>query len=191
MWNGKKVADERTEFMNFVREYSDKEQDKFAGSTSLGKNEKKLLEKLGGALGMTLESRDELHYMVTKGIPVFALYTIFSNAKYKCNKEKYPLEELRDFCDKNKYKVKLVMLDSSANLSTEDLKSKLSDYISGQALDKLNHLIDQLNVKLHDNQGMYENLMKLDTYLVKELKKAIIQKDDYSIRYYKKEFYKT
>ncbi|WP_264374738.1 MULTISPECIES: DEAD/DEAH box helicase family protein [unclassified Wolbachia] len=178
----KKVAAERREFINSLRGLSDKEKGECASSTSLEENEKKLLEELGEALGVTLENRDKLSYIIDR---MMSIYILDSNANYKCNKEKYPLEELRDFCYENKYKVKLVMLDSSANLSTEDLKSKLSDYISGQPLEELELVKKKLS--LSDNQSVCEDLINLDTYHAKELKKARTEKDDFSINYYKKE----
>ncbi|WP_265030365.1 DEAD/DEAH box helicase family protein [Wolbachia endosymbiont (group B) of Athalia cordata] len=172
----KKVSAERTEFINSLRGFSDQEQYELARSTPLGGNEKKLLDELGEALGVTLENRDELAYIICK---IIYTYKLCSNTEYKCNKEQYPLKELRDFCYENKYKVKLVMLDSSANLSTEDLKSKLSDYISGQPLEELELVKKKLS--LSDNQSVCEDLNH-----AKELKKARTEKDDFSINYHKK-----
>jgi hypothetical protein len=93
---------------------------------------KKLLEELGKTLGMKLENRDSLTYSYNDD---FIISQFSYNSRYKHNKEKYPLKELRDFCNKNKYKVKLK--NYSDDLSVGDLKSKLFDYISCQPLEQL------------------------------------------------------
>lgn len=172
----KRVAAERRKFASSLRGLRDKEQDEKKGSTRLGENEKKLLEDLGKALGMTLQDGSKL------------TYSRYSSPCYSCNKKEYPLGALQDFCYENKYKVKLVMLDSSANLSTEDLKSKLSDYISGQPLEELELVKELVKKKLSpsDNQSVCEDLINLDTYHAKELKKAINEKNNLSINHHKK-----
>lgn len=166
-----RVAAERRKFASSLRGLSDKEQDEKKGSTRLGEDEKKLLEDLGKALGMTLQDDSKLTYLR------------YSSPCYSCNEKEYPLRALQDFCYKNKYKVKLVMLDSSANLPTEDLKSKLSDYISGQPLEELELVKKKLS--LSDNQSVCEDLINLDTYHAKKLKEARTKKNDRYIKYHK------
>ena len=168
---GKKVAAERTEFINSLRGLSDKEQSKRTESTPLGESEKKLLEDLGAVLGMTLENGSEL------------VYDWWPTPSYSCNEREHPLRALQDFCYENKYKVKLGNLDRSGNLSVEDLKSKLSDYISSQPLEELELVKKKLSSS--NNQGIYGDLINLDTYHAKRLKEAITKKDDWSINYHK------
>ncbi|WP_264953190.1 MULTISPECIES: DEAD/DEAH box helicase family protein [unclassified Wolbachia] len=169
---GKEASAERRKFMNSLRGLSDKEQDELARSTPLGGNEKKLLEDLGAVLGMTLENGSKL------------FYDWWPTPSYSCNEREHPLIALQDFCYENKHKVKLENLNRSGNLSVEDLKSKLSDYISGQPLEELELVREKLCSS--DNQSIYEDLMKLDTYHAKKLKKARTQKDNRSISHHKK-----
>ncbi|WP_264719464.1 hypothetical protein [Wolbachia endosymbiont (group B) of Eucosma cana] len=168
----KKVAAERIDFISSLRGLSDEEQSERKKSTSLGENEKKLLEDLGAVLGMTLENGSEL------------VYDWWPTPSYSCNEREHPLRALQDFCYENKYKVKLGNLDRSGNLSVEDLKSKLSDYISSQPLEELELVKKKLFSS--NNQGIYGDLINLDTYHAKRLKEAITKKDDWSINYHKK-----
>ncbi|WP_341813056.1 hypothetical protein [Wolbachia endosymbiont (group B) of Germaria angustata] len=169
---GKEVAAERTEFINSLSGLSKEKKSERKESTPLGKNEKNLLEDLGEVLGMTLKNGSKLtYYWLTSPL-------------YSCNRKEYPLEALKDFCYENKHKVKLENLNRSANLSAADLKSKLSDYISGQPLEELELVKKKLS--LSDNQSVCEDLINLDTYHAKELKKARTEKDDFSINYHKK-----
>lgn len=154
----KEVAAERTEFINSLSGLSKEQKSKRKKSTPLGRNEKKLLEDLGEELGMKLRNRDELTYSQ-------------STPSYYCSEKAYPLSALKDFCYENKYKVKLENLNRSGNLSVEDLKGKLSDYISGQPLEDL----DLVKKKLSsiNNQGIYQDLIDLNKndFAAKELAK--------------------
>ncbi|WP_353280547.1 DEAD/DEAH box helicase family protein [Wolbachia endosymbiont (group B) of Cyclophora punctaria] len=161
---GKEASAERRKFMNSLRGLSEKEQDERRCRTSLGENEKKLLEDLGAVLGMTLENGSEL------------VYGRWSTPSYSCNEREHPLIALQDFCYENKYKVKLGNLDRSGNLSVEDLKSKLSDYISSQPLEELKLVKKKLSSS--NNQDIYGDLINLDTYHAKRLKEAITKKDE-------------
>ncbi|WP_241654111.1 hypothetical protein [Wolbachia endosymbiont of Laodelphax striatellus] len=167
---GKEASAERRKFINSLRGLSNKEQDKLKESTSLGENEKKLLEGLGKALGMTLKDGSEL------------TYSDYSRPSYSYNEKSYPLRALKDFCYKNKHKVKLENLNRSANLSSEDLKSKLSDYISGQPLEELELVKKKLSSS--NNQGIYEDLINLDTHYAKKLKEAVSKNNSSDIKYY-------
>ncbi|WP_264729848.1 hypothetical protein [Wolbachia endosymbiont (group B) of Episyrphus balteatus] len=169
---GKEASAERRKFMNSLRGLSDEEQDKLKVSTPLGGNEKKLLEDLGKALKMILKNGSKL------------TYSDYSSSSYSCDEKAYPLGALQDFCYENKHKVKLENLNRSGNLSVEDLKSKLSDYISGQPLEELELVKKKLS--LSDNQSVCEDLINLDTYHAKELKKAINEKNNLSINHHKK-----
>ncbi|MFP3021394.1 MAG: hypothetical protein ACEY3K_00040 [Wolbachia sp.] len=111
----------------------------------LEENGKKLFEELGKALEMTLQNRDNLTYehldnLTTSGFTY--------NSQYQYNQGKYPLETLRNFCNENKYKVKL---KSSDDLSAANLKSKLFDYISCQSLEQLEKQLHSLRTQLPDD----------------------------------------
>ncbi|WP_395463223.1 DEAD/DEAH box helicase family protein [Wolbachia endosymbiont of Cantharis cryptica] len=176
---GKEVCAERREFKNSLSWLSSEEQDRRGRFTPLGENEKKLLEELGKALGMTLQGCDDLTYNYLCGVTrSFNYYP-----HYEYNKEKYPLKGLEAFCYENKYKVKLKNL---GDFPAEDLKSKLCDYIGCQPLEQLKSVQDKLSLKLLscNNQGIYyEDLINLDTY---QLKESVSKKNEWDINYHKK-----
>ncbi|MGL9718153.1 MAG: hypothetical protein ACR5K9_05710 [Wolbachia sp.] len=164
---GKEVCAERKEFVNSLG--GSKKQ---AGSTPLGKNEKKLLEELGKALGMKLKDRDKLTYRFFSN---FIASQFSYNSEYEYNEGKYPLKKLRDFCDKNKYKVKLKNLD---DLSAEDLKSKLCDYIGCQPLEQLEERLDSLRGQSSSNSSSDKEAKdNFDTFV-----KLLISNNDESIK---------
>ncbi|WP_395461039.1 DEAD/DEAH box helicase family protein [Wolbachia endosymbiont (group B) of Ablattaria laevigata] len=159
---GKEASAERRKFMNSLRGLSDKEQSERKVSTPLEENEKKLLEDLGKELGMKLENRDKLTYSQ-------------STPSYYCSEKAHPLSALKDFCYENKYKVKLENLNRSGNLSVEDLKSKLSDYISSQPLEELELVKKKLSSS--NSSGICEDLIDLnkncsDAEMLAELKQG-------------------
>ncbi|WP_438456576.1 DEAD/DEAH box helicase family protein [Wolbachia endosymbiont of Kerria lacca] len=161
----KKVAAERIDFISSLRGLSDEEQSERKKSTSLGENEKKLLEDLGEALGMTLRNGSRLTY-----------YS-FSSPSYSYNEREHPLRALQDFCYENKHKVKLENLNRSGNLSVEDLKSKLSDYISGQSLEELELVKKKLSSS--NSSGICEDLIDLNKNDFDAKMLAKIKRDDH------------
>lgn len=170
---GKKVSSDREEFNNLIEGLGDQARHNYQNITPLGDNEKDLLEELGKELGMILQNRDKLTYGIFSSSPV-----------YVYNAEEYPLAPLSNFCDKNRYKIKLQNLKSSENLSGEDLKNIFFEYISRKSSENFTCVkeallsCDNINNDLISLGGKYD---------AQGLKSAIKSKDEWSYGYHRKE----